>query len=325
MLQHLCIKLNLEIVLKYSMKRLTPSQNHNNLQSNIIKNFNQNICPMQAAEIKEKINLKKSEPLSQYRRGWDDIKTGLFAANIWSLLSWQDIKLRYRRSTLGPLWITLSMAITIYAMGFLYGTLFKMELSNYFPYLASGILAWSLISSLLLDSTNIFIDSESFLKQMKQPYSIFIFRTVLRNFTIFFHNILVFVPIALFFHVKFNFNTLFFFIGLAIIWINGVSYCTILSILGARYRDLTQLVVSFVQVIFFITPIMWSPDLLPAKYHFIATYNPFSDFIQLLRNPLLGLPLPLNSLAIILAVTVFGLVLSYCLFIKFRSRIVYWL
>lgn len=279
---------------------------------------------MELTDLKEK-KLHNIPKVSQWRLGIADIQNGLSNWRIWAMLSWQDIKLRYRRSTLGPLWITISMAITIYSMGFLYGVLFKMDLSKYYPFLATGMLSWSLLSTLICESTITFMESESFLKQMKQPYSMFIFRGVLRNFIIFSHNILVLIPIIFIFHLQFSLYSLTLLLGLAIIWINAVTYGTILAILGSRYRDLTQLVNSFVQVVFFITPIIWSPTLLPQRYHFIAIYNPFAQFVELIRNPLLNLPLTKGTVPMVAGITFFGLICSLGLFIKYRSRIVYWL
>src|SRR6185312_432098 len=125
-------------------------------------------------------NLMNKTP-SRYQLALTDIKDGLMNWHIWFLLSWQDIKLRYRRSTLGPLWITLSMAVTIYTMGLLYSHLFKMDLTTYYPFLATGMLTWSLISTLLNEGTSIFVESEHFIKQMKQPYITFILRVTARN------------------------------------------------------------------------------------------------------------------------------------------------
>lgn len=280
---------------------------------------------MQAPELAQPIITQQLRAPQQHQLTRHDIRGGLKRWRIWTLLAWQDIRLRYRRSTLGPLWITLSMAVTIYAMGFLYGVLFNMDLSVYYPFLATGLLAWSLISTLLCESTLIFIDAESFIKQMKQPYSLFIFRAVLRSFIIFAHNILVFIPIVFLFHVHFTWYSLLFFPSLLLIWLNGLAFSTILAILGARYRDLTQLVSSLVQVIFFLTPIMWSPHLLPQQYQFIPNYNPFAQFVDLLRNPLLGQPLTSETLTVTLTITALGLLCAYGLLIKYRSRIVYWL
>ena len=262
---------------------------------------------------------------SIYRLALTDIYDGFKEWRIWLLLAWQDVKLRYRRSTLGPFWITLSMAVTIYTMGLLYGRLFKMDLSQYYPFLAAGILAWSLISSLLTEGASIFVDSEQFIKQMKQPYSVFVFRTVSKCFIVFFHHIIVLIPIVLFFNVKINLYSLFVVLSLAIIWLNGVIYGVILAILGTRFRDIVQLIISLIQVIFFLTPIIWSPSVLPERYQYIVNFNPFAQFMELLRNPLLGSPPSRYTVIFITIVTLLGFFASFMIFSRYRARIAYWL
>ncbi len=262
---------------------------------------------------------------SNYRLALTDIFDGLKEWRIWFLLAWQDVKLRYRRSTLGPFWITLSMSITIYTMGLLYGRLFKMDLSQYYPFLATGILGWSLISSLLTEGATIFVESEHFIKQMKQPYSVFVFRAVSRCVIIFFHHIIVLVPIIFLFEVKINLNTLFALLSLLVIWLNGVIYGVILAILGTRFRDIAQLIISLVQVIFFLTPIIWSPNVLPEHYQYIVNYNPFAQFMELLRKPLLGMLPSSYTICFIATVTTLGLFISFVIFARYRARIAYWL
>lgn len=262
---------------------------------------------------------------SKYSLALSDMLDGLREWRIWLLLAWQDVKLRYRRSTLGPFWITLSMAVTIYTMGLLYGRLFKMDLSQYYPFLAAGLLGWSLLSSLLTEGASIFVDAEQFIKQMKQPYSVFVFRTVSKCFIVFFHNILVLVPIIIFFNVGINFYTFLSLGSLALIWINGVSYGIILAMLGTRYRDVVQLIISLVQVVFFLTPIIWSPKILPERYQYIVNLNPFAQFMELLRNPLLGETPSQYTVFVVIAVTLLGLFTAFILFARYRSRIAYWL
>lgn len=260
-----------------------------------------------------------------YQLAWADIVEGMKSWRIWLLLAWHEVKLRYRRSTLGPFWITLSMAITIYTMGILYSHLFKMDLVTYYPFLATGILGWNLILLIVNDATMTFVDAGQFIKQMKQPYSFFLFQSVTRDFIIFFHNILVLLPLILFFHLKVNFSTLFIVPSLLIIWINAVAYSAILALLGTRFRDIPILVASLMQVAFFLTPILWSPSILPARYHYLIDLNPFAQFMELLRNPLLG-TLPSNyTLIMTLGLTLLGLFSAFIIFTRYRARIAYWL
>lgn len=269
--------------------------------------------------------MSKPVTYQNYQLAWDDITEALKSWRIWLLLAWHEVKLRYRRSTLGPFWITLSMAITIYTMGILYGHLFKMDLALYYPFLATGILGWNLISLIVNDATMTFVNADQFIKQMKQPYIFFIFQSVTRNFIIFFHNILVLVPLILFFHLKINWNSLFILISLLVLWINAVSYSMILALLGTRFRDIPILVASLIQVVFFLTPIMWSPSILPTHYHYIIDFNPFAQFMELFRSPLLG-SLPSNyALFTTLSFTVLGFFSAFVIFSRYRARIAYWL
>lgn len=262
---------------------------------------------------------------SNYRLAWIDLVDAFKSWRIWLLLAWHEVKLRYRRSTLGPFWITISMAITIYTMGILYGHLFKMDLAVYYPFLATGILGWNLISLIVNDATMTFVNADQFIKQMKQPYLFFLFQSVTRNFIIFFHNILVLVPLILFFHLKINPYTLFIIVSLLILWVNAVSYSTILALLGTRFRDIPILVASLIQVVFFLTPIMWSPTILPVRYHYIIDLNPFAQFMELFRNPLLGIIPSYYTLITTLGLTMLGIISAFIIFSRYRGRIAYWL
>src|SRR5262249_37328135 len=62
---------------------------------------------------------------------WNDIWQGLHKSWFWGALAMQDIRLRYRGSIIGPFWLTLSMAIMIGAMGFLYSKLFNQDMTTY--------------------------------------------------------------------------------------------------------------------------------------------------------------------------------------------------
>jgi len=258
---------------------------------------------------------------------YQDIKDGLSKWRIWMLLAYQDIKLRYRRSVLGPFWITLSMAITVYSMGYLYGHLFHTSLQTYFPFLVAGMLAWALISTQVTELTDAFIAAEGLIKQLKLPYSLYIHRVATRNIIIFFHNVLVIIPILLIFHesVKINSNTLLLIPSLLIVYINSIIYGLILAMIGARYRDIPQIIKSLIQVAFFLTPVMWNPSVLPPNDRYLVLLNPFYAFVELLRAPLTGLAPTLTVYMMTATVTAIGAAVAFKMFRHYRARIVYWL
>ena len=213
--------------------------------------------------------------VNQHQLAWRDITGGILSWRIWLMLAYQDIRLRYRRSILGPFWLTLSMAITVYSMGFLYAHLFHVELAHYYPFLVAGMLGWSLISNLISEYTDGLQAAEGLIKQIKLPYSLHIHRIAARNMLIFFHNLLVLVPIMIIYHetTKVNLYTLLLIPGLFVIYINSISYGLIISIIGARYRDMSQIIKSLIQIIFFITPVMWKPETLGEKSQYLVNLN----------------------------------------------------
>lgn len=266
-----------------------------------------------------------SEP--RVSRAIEDVATGLLNWRIWLMLSYQDIKLRYRRSKLGPFWITLSMAITVYSMGFLYAHLFKINLESYYPFLTAGMLSWTLISTIMIDLSETFIESGGSIKQIKLPYTVYIHRVVMRNILIFLHNIIVYIPIIILFHsvAKVNLHTLMLLPNLLLIYANAFFYGLVISIICSRYPDMIQIVKSLVQIIFFMTPILWNPSVLPPKFAFFVNLNPFYCFVELIRAPLMGMSIPPLQWIVLIGSTLIGIIFSSYLFIKYRARIVYWI
>jgi len=277
----------------------------------------------------EQVAVELGRELSLYPSEWNktmqDILGGLLCWRIWLLISWQDIRLRYRRSHLGPLWITISMAVQVYTIGFLYGKLFNVDLQDYYPYLAGGLLTWSLISTLINDSAVGFVNSENYLRQMKIPFTVFVMRLLSRNIMIFFHNIFVIIPIFLIFRLPISVNILALIPGLAIVILNGFGFGLLLSLLGARYRDINQFIQNLVQVAFFLSPIMWQPSRLPPNYQFIVDYNPFAQFVNMIRQPLIGQLPSLHSYLYTFSIGVCALIIALLTFHQVRKRIVYWL
>jgi lipopolysaccharide transport system permease protein len=269
--------------------------------------------------------MEKHIKQARFKLAAQDLIAGMVSWRIWLLLGWQDIRLRYRRSQLGPFWLTISMAVTIYSMGFLYGHLFKMDLNTYFPFLASGLLVWTLIATTINESTNCFIEATSYLKQMKLPYIVFVLRIVTRNFIIFCHNIIAVIPIIIFCHIKAGWWLLALPFGIFIVLLNGMVYGVILAMLGARFRDIAQIIVSLMQVFFFMTPVMWVSSKIPPQYQFVVKLNPFAQFIDLVRAPLLGVWPSLYSYLTTLAITAIGIALMLLIYYRGRHRIIYWL
>lgn len=259
----------------------------------------------------------------QWKLAFLDLKESLLKWKLWSYLGWNDIKMRYRGSILGPFWITASMLIFIGAFSIVYSRLFHQSLSEYVPFLTAGYLVWLMISTVLVESGHTYIEASSLITEIKLPYFLYILRLLWRHTLIFFHNALVFFVVALYFNVPINWHILLVIPGLFLVILNLISLAGILSILGTKYRDIPQLTTSLIQVAFFVTPISWSPTLL--NNSLIILCNPLAYFIELVRAPLLGQVPSLRAWVASLLITLIVFSGAFTLFARFRRNIPFWL
>ena len=118
---------------------------------------------------------------------------------LWVRLGWNDILQRYRRSMLGPFWLTASMAIMVIALGVLYAELFNTPIHDFLPYLCVGLLVWNLMSSFLTEGGTLFTGAESYIKQIRLPYSVYVFRSSWSKLIIFAHNFVIYFGVLLYF------------------------------------------------------------------------------------------------------------------------------
>ena len=252
-----------------------------------------------------------------------DIIEGAHALHLWRMLGWQDVRQRYRRSKLGPFWLTISMGILVGSLGVLYAVLFKIEVANYLPFVAAGFVVWGLISSLINDSCAAFIGAGIVIKQVELPLSVHVYRVVWRNFIIFAHNAVIFVVVAVLFSIWPGWAGLLVLPGLAILCLNGIWIGLLLGLVSARFRDVPQIVASVVQVAFFLTPIIWKPELLPDRA-LVLDLNPFFHIVELVRAPLLGHAPGLASWLATLGITLGGWLMTLVMYRRYRWRIAYW-
>ena len=254
-----------------------------------------------------------------------DLMGGLAAAPLWSSLAWQDIKQRYRRSFLGPLWITVSTGIFVGAMGPLYGTLLGQDTSTYLQYLAISFIIWNFVSSSINESGTTFIGAEGFIKQIALPLSVHIFRMLTRNILMLAHNALIIVLVLVFLPPKYWNSIWLLPFGLVLVLGNLFWIAVLLAVLSTRYRDVPQIVASVVQIAFFLSPILWKVDMLGSKNRFVADYNPLYHFIEVIRAPLLGDTIHAISWIVTFSLLVLGSVGTFLVFARLRARVPYWL
>lgn len=261
-----------------------------------------------------------------FGEGWEDIKRATLDIELPLYLAKADIRQRYRRSTLGPFWITISTGVMIACIGIIFGSLFKSPMSEFLPFLAAGLVIWSLISTTITDVTTVFAAAEPIIKQLPIPLCTHVYRMIFRNLYIFFHNIIIFPVVLLFVQRPINLELFWFIPGLLLLTLNLGWISIILGIVCSRFRDLTQIVISILQIFFYVTPIIWMPNLLPARTSvMMLDPNPFYHLLAIIRQPLLGHSPTLLNWSFCTLMSLIGWLLAIKFFDRYRSRVAYWL
>lgn len=255
-----------------------------------------------------------------------DLVGGFWQWNLWGRMGWLEIKRRYRRTVIGPFWSVISLAVVVLVIGGLGTGLLNQSARDYYPFLAAGMVVWVLISVITNESCLLFVSGANLFRQMRLNYSILAFALVYRNFIVFLHHLLVYVGFLLVFSPqKVSFVSLLAIPGLMLVLANGVWIALLLGMICLRFRDIQQVVNTFIQIGLFITPIFWPPDTLRGTERILyVDLNPLYHLISIVRMPLLGIVPSGNIVISALIITVVGHVGTFLFFKRFRQRVVYW-
>lgn len=252
-----------------------------------------------------------------------DLKKTVTQHRVWLHLGWVEVKQRYRRSILGPWWISLSMFIFILMMGVVFSRLFDEKLSTYIPFFTAGFLFWTLISTSMIEATEIFKINAGFIKQINLPFSLYVFKFIVRQLIFFAHNFVVYLLVCLYFAINPGWNLFLIIPGFILFVINLYWICFVVALVCTRYRDMVPIINSCVQIAFFVTPISWMPRLLDSS-SLVMTMNPLVYLLDIVRSPLLGNTPSLSSWTFCGAMALIGCALYFFLFARTRTRIPFW-
>lgn len=242
---------------------------------------------------------------------------------VWLHLGLLEVKQRYRRSVLGPWWISISLLIFIVAMGVIFSRLFGQSLAEYIPFFTTGFLLWSFIANSINEATDLFKMNNGFIKQIDLPYNLYVLKFFTRNVIILAHNFAVYFLVIVFFTLNPGWVGLLAIPALMLLFINLYWICMLVAIISTRFRDMVPIVNSCMQMLFFITPVSWMPKLL-GENSIIIKLNPFVYFLEIVRQPLLGIVPPLHIWVMNVCIACVGAILTFRLFSAIRTRIPFW-
>ncbi|MDO5455140.1 MAG: ABC transporter permease [Corynebacterium sp.] len=259
-----------------------------------------------------------------------DLTYGFNQHELWLQLGWQDIKQRYRRSTLGPLWITIATGVMAAALGLLYSLLFQIDWREFLPHVTVGFIVWGFISGCVKEGSTIFIDNEGLIKQLPSALSVHVYRVVWRQLLFFAHNLVIWLILVFILDIPLNWESLLAIPALLLLVLNGVWVAMFFGIVATRFRDVAPLLDALIQLAFYVTPIVWTTRTLEqqggevAEQARIVEINPLFHYLEIVRAPMLGNHVEFYHWAIVLGCTVVGLGLTLLAMRQWRFRVSYW-
>jgi lipopolysaccharide transport system permease protein len=256
--------------------------------------------------------------------GIAELFEGALHWRVWHLLGVQQVRQRYVRSRLGQFWLLLSTALMIGAMSAVWSLLYNQNLRELMPSIGTGIIIWNYFSQVLIDCTTIFVDHGNFYRNQKMNFSVSIYAVMYKNTIMLVHNMIIVVALIIIFRVPINWYDLQLIPGLLLTWITMLWFGFLIAMLCVRYRDVIQLINNWLMVLFFISPVLWKRDFIPSEYRFLADYNPLAQFLELLRNPMLGMPVESYTWITTSVIAFGGAVLAVPIIGRYRRRVIFW-
>ena len=210
-----------------------------------------------------------------------------------------------------------------FSIGLLYGKIFGQPFREYVVYLVSGLSVWYLVQSFFIEGSGSAIESAPIIQNLPMSFSTLAARVVARNVLIFGHNLLACAFILIVLGWGVNVNLLWLLPAACAYAALGFGVCLILGPLGARFRDIPQLVATIMQLVLFLSPIIWPPTLIDPSNPAIR-FNPLFHIIEIGRSSLLGNPPTLENWLVTLGVVSIALGGGVVSFMSTRERLFYW-
>src|SRR5262245_51974198 len=241
-----------------------------------------------------------------FAAAFQDLYEGITQYQYWHQSALNDLRARYRRTALGEFWIGINLGIFVLSIGLFYGALLHLDPRTYLPHLLVGYAFWLLFSTLVVEGCQTFIANAALLRQRRTPLFVIVLRNVDRAFMTLVHNLVVIVIGLLLLGVFPTWHGVLLLPALALWWFNAMWLTLVLGIICARFRDVPPAILSIVQLVFLISPILWRPEDVPKNLQAVAIFNPLSHFLTIVRDPILGTTVPSQAWIVTLGLTLIG-------------------
>jgi len=236
--------------------------------------------------------------------------------------SWRDLKVRYKQTIIGVLWAVFQPFITMVVFSVFFGGLAKMP-SDGIPYpifVYIGLLFWQFFSTSLSQASNSLINNKEIITKVYFPRLILPISSIITNFIDFLIAFVILVGLMFYYHYSPNLISLLILpLLLLITFVVAIGLGLLLAAINVKYRDVRYVLPFFIQIMLFITPVIYPISILQ-NYSWLMAINPMTGIINAARNAFLGTaPVDWLLLLISAAIGLFLFVLGLIYFKKIEK------
>lgn len=238
-------------------------------------------------------------------------------------LALEDIRDRYRRSVLGILWVTATFLLFIGIKAFVFSSMNAMSMAAFTQYLTIGFALWTLINMLVVDGSATLVRSRQWVLSSSLSYAIYILQAVFRSFLNFM--LVAIAAIIILAFTKMSLTSAAFSIipAFVLYFVTGIWVSALLAPICARFRDILYALQTGMRIMFFATPIIWTPT--PGTTRgLIALWNPFTHYLEIVRDPLIHGTVPVQSWIIVGSISLVGIIAASFSYTVTRDRVAFW-
>lgn len=241
----------------------------------------------------------------------------------WGPQAISAIKFRFSRTKLGILWVLMGTILYVGSLSLVFSHVLNYPFNETISYISVSLIFWTFMSSTINESAQAFIVERTAIQNTACPILCYPFRVIFLNILYLLLNLTVIALILPIFG-ELTLASIYLFIPSVILFILVVAAASLLiSIASIRFRDIPFLIQNLLQILFFVTPIIWRMEDMQGRFK-VLEYNPLYLLIEMIRMPLLNSSVNgffvFSCIGLLIVTTcLLCLVLKSC-----KHKIVYW-